>query len=55
MIKNMKHRQSTLLAVLMLVSPMMAQVKTDIRTFNLAGPYAVTAPLALDTVDAQGQ
>jgi len=51
----MKHRQSTLLAVLMLVSPMMAQVKTDIRTFNLAGPYAVTAPLALDTVDAQGQ
>ena len=32
-----------------------AQVKTEIGMFNLAGPYAVTAPLALDTVDAQGK
>ena len=32
-----------------------AQVKTEITMFNLSGPYAVTAPLALDTVDAQGK
>lgn len=39
----------------MLASPVFAQVKTEIRTFNLAGPYAVKAPLALDTIDAQGR
>ena len=55
MIKNMKHQLSTLLASVLLASPLFAQVKTEIRTFNLAGPYAVTAPLSLDTVDAQGR
>ena len=31
-----------------------AQVKTEIREFNLSGPYAVQAPLAFDTVDVKG-
>ena len=42
-------------ALLLTVFSVQAQVKTEIRSFNLAGPYAVTAPLALDTVDAQGR
>ena len=32
----------------------MAQVKTDITQFNLTGPYAVSAPIAFDTVDVKG-
>ena len=32
-----------------------AQVKTEIHEFNHAGPFAVTEPLALDTVDMQGK
>ena len=32
-----------------------AQIKTEIKTFNQAGPYAVSAPLGLDTVDVQGK
>ena len=32
-----------------------AQIKTEIKTFNQAGPYAVSTPLALDTVDVKGQ
>jgi dipeptidyl aminopeptidase/acylaminoacyl peptidase len=32
-----------------------AQVKTPVTEFNLAGPYAVTAPFAIDTVDVQGK
>ena len=32
-----------------------AQVKTDIKAFNQAGPYAVVAPMSLDTVDVKGQ
>ena len=51
--KNMK--QMMLSAMLLTVFSMQAQVKTEISTFNLAGPYAVAAPLALDTVDAQGK
>ena len=31
-----------------------AQIKTEIKTMNQAGPYAVSAPLALDTVDVKG-
>lgn len=31
-----------------------AQVKTEIREFNLSGPYVVQAPLAFDTVDVKG-
>ena len=41
-----------LLAVGMAVT---AQVKTSVKTFNLSGPYAVTAPFAVDTVDVQGK
>ena len=32
-----------------------AQIKTEIKAFNQAGPYAVSAPLGLDTVDVQGK
>jgi len=32
-----------------------AQVKTEIGAFNVSGPYAVTTPVALDTVDVKGQ
>ena len=32
-----------------------AQVKTIVKTFNQSGPYAVSAPLAFDTVDVKGQ
>ena len=42
-------------AMLLTMFSAQAQVKTEISMFNLAGPYAVTAPLALDTVDAQGK
>ena len=41
-----------LLAVGMMAA---AQVKTPVTEFNLAGPYAVTAPFAIDTVDVQGK
>ena len=32
-----------------------AQEKTEIGKFNLAGPYAVAAPFATDTVDVKGK
>ena len=32
-----------------------AQIKTEIKAFNQAGPYAVGAPLGLDTVDVKGK
>ncbi len=32
-----------------------AQIKTPVTTFNLAGPYAVAAPFAADTVDVKGR
>ena len=32
-----------------------AQVKTEIKTFNQSGPYAVNVPLSLDTVDVNGK
>ena len=32
-----------------------AQVKTPVTEFNLAGPYAVSTPFAIDTVDVQGK
>ena len=32
-----------------------AQQKTEIKQFNLSGPYAVAAPFAVDTVDVQGK
>ena len=32
-----------------------AQQKTEVKRFNLSGPYAVTMPFAVDTVDVQGK
>ncbi|MCH5309066.1 MAG: S9 family peptidase [Prevotella sp.] len=32
-----------------------AQTKTEIKQFNLSGPYAVSAPVSLDTVDVKGK
>ena len=32
-----------------------AQQKTEVRAFNLVGPYAVASPVGLDTVDVQGK
>ena len=32
-----------------------AQVKTEIKSFNQAGPFAVSKPFAVDTVDVQGK
>ena len=32
-----------------------AQTKTEITTFNLSGPYAVTSPTAFDSVDVLGK
>ena len=42
------------LSLLMLALGASAQVKTDIREFNLSGPYAVLEPQAFDTVDVKG-
>ena len=43
------------LALLLMPFSMQAQERTEIRQFLHAGPFAVTAPLALDTVDVQGK
>ena len=32
-----------------------AQTKTEIKQFNLSGPYAVSAPIAFDTVNVSGK
>ena len=42
-------------ALLLMVSTVTAQNKTEVKAFNLAGPYAVTAPFAMDTVNVQGK
>jgi dipeptidyl aminopeptidase/acylaminoacyl peptidase len=49
----MKYALTFLLLLGTIASP--AQVKTAISEFNQAGPYAVTAPVAFDTVDVKGQ
>ena len=41
-----------LLAVGMMAT---AQVKTPVKEFNLSGPYAISAPFAIDTVDVNGK
>ena len=48
-------RHLMLFSVLLMAFSVQAQVKTEIREFNHAGPFAVTTPLALDTVDMQGK
>lgn len=42
-------------ALLALSASMQAQHKTEIKEFNLAGPYRVTAPLSMDTVNVAGK
>ena len=41
-----------LLAIGMLAT---AQVKTPVKEFNIAGPYAIATPFTLDTVDVKGK
>ena len=40
---------------LMLSAVTSAQVKTEVKEFNLAGPFAVNAPLSVDTVNVKGE
>jgi len=53
MIMNMK--KMILAGVVMLATAASAQQKTEINTFNLVGPFAVSAPMVADTVDVQGR
>ena len=48
-------RRKTLLMLLTLAMPALAQEKTEVSVFNLAGPYAVTVPFSADSVDVQGK
>ena len=48
-------RKILLLSLMAVGMAATAQVKTEIKEFNQAGPYAVTTPLAFDTVDVQGK
>ena len=43
-----------LCALLALSASMQAQHKTEIKEFNLSGPYRVTAPLSMDSVNVAG-
>ena len=38
-----------------LKAQLQAQVKTEVKEFNQAGPFAVSQPLAIDTVDVNGK
>lgn len=40
---------------LLLTMTVGAQVKTEVKEFRMAGPYAVTVPFGMDTVDVQGK
>ena len=40
---------------LMLSAVASAQVKTEVKEFNLVGPFAVNAPLSVDTVNVKGE
>jgi len=48
-------RRQLLAGLLMVATTMFAQQKTEVKEFNLAGPYAVSQPFAADTVDVKGQ
>ena len=48
-------RQTLTIFFLAAAMTSMAQIKTEIKTFNQAGPYAVSAPLGLDTVNVKGE
>ena len=43
------------LGTLCLSQSIIAQTKTEVKQFNLSGPYPVSAPMSLDTVDVQGK
>ena len=43
------------MAILAIGMSATAQVKTEIREFNHVGPFAVSMPFAVDTVDVQGK
>ena len=51
----MKKIFLTFVIVCCSLSTASAQVKTEIKEFNQAGPYAVVQPMAIDTVDVQGK
>ena len=49
----MKYK--ALIGALMLATSVSAQQKTEISDFNLAGPFAVTMPVSVDSVDVNGK
>lgn len=48
-------RKIVLGSFLMLGAVASAQVKTEVKEFNLVGPFAVNAPLSVDTVNVKGE
>jgi len=53
MLKQYMRKISILFALLLAMS-LSAQQKTEIRQFNQAGPFAISAPMAFDSVDVKG-
>ena len=51
----MNLKLTTIAAVLTTALGAQAQQTTEINEFNLAGPFAVSAPVAFDTVDVKGK
>ena len=51
----MKKTSISMVLLSALAMTAVAQQKTEVTEFRLAGPYAVAAPLAADTVDVQGK
>ena len=48
-------KQISIFALLAIGMTATAQVKTPVREFNIAGPYAIAAPFSVDTVDVNGK
>ena len=48
-------KQFVFMAVMASALQVSAQVKTEVRKFNLAGPYAVSMPYGMDTVNVKGE
>jgi len=46
---------TTMIALLAFVLDIQAQQAIEVKEFNLAGPFAVNAPMALDSVDVKGK
>ena len=55
MTDNSKSLYGLIIQTLLVATTATAQVKTTVGEFRLTGPYAVTAPLAADTIDVQGR